>query len=38
MSLEVTHARHDAMLGTLEMPLKKEGWTTQRIAIARIEG
>jgi len=32
MSLEVIHARHAAMLSTLEMPLKKEGWTTQRIA------
>jgi hypothetical protein len=31
MSLEVTHARHAALLGILEAPLRKEGWTTQLV-------
>lgn len=31
MSLEVTHARHAALLSILELPLKKEGWTTQLV-------
>jgi hypothetical protein len=31
MSLEVTHARHAALLGILEVPLRKEGWTTQLV-------
>jgi len=31
MSLDIIHARHAAMLGTLEIPFKKDGWTTQFI-------